>query len=326
MEWTSFDRVKTALEHKEPDQIPFDLGGSVLSGMNRVAYQKLRRYLGLPEKETEIIDPMQQLAKIEQDLLERLKVDVRCVDPGIPQKNLLGTKISANGDYYSFKDEWGIKWSMPVSNGLYFDMRGHPLADIDNVDELKKFPWPDPEDDGRFLNMKERADRFVYEEQKAYVLGRHAAGIFETALWMRGFENFFMDMAINPGFAEALLEVILENKMKYWMKAIEMVGENVLVISEADDIATQNGLMISKEMYLKFIHPVHKKLFSFIKAKAKSKVYIFYHCCGAIKEMIPYFILEGADILNPVQVSAKDMDTKELKRLYGGDITFWGEG
>ena len=76
-EWTSFERVKAALEHHEPDKVPFDLGGSVLTGMNRVAYQNLRRYLGLPEKEVEIYDTMQQLARIDQDVLERLQVDVR---------------------------------------------------------------------------------------------------------------------------------------------------------------------------------------------------------------------------------------------------------
>jgi uroporphyrinogen decarboxylase len=104
------------------------------------------------------------------------------------------------------------------------------------------------------------------------------------------------------------------------------VGENVLIVSEADDIATQRGPIMSMEMYREFIAPQHRRLFDHIRSSAKSRVHIFYHSCGAIKDLIPQLIDEGIDILNPVQVSAEGMDTRELKRLYGRDITFWGGG
>ena len=82
---------------------------------------------------------------------------------------------------------------MPVKGGFYYDMRKHPLENAETISDLEKFAWPDPLDEGRFTGMKERADRFVYDDKKAYILGRNAAGIFELALWTRGFENFFMD-------------------------------------------------------------------------------------------------------------------------------------
>ncbi len=322
----SYHRIKLALEHKEADRVPFDLGGSVLTGINKVAYKNLRDYLGLSKKEVEIYDPMQQLARVDGDVLEKLAVDVRCVDPGNPDNKPLATEVSREGNYYSFKDEWGITWKMPVEDGFYFDMREHPLSGADSLADLKKFQWPNPTDEGRFRDMKERADKYVFEDKKAYILGRHAAGIFELALWMRGFENFFMDLALNPGFAESLLDIILENKMRYWQRALQEVGENVLIVSEADDLATQEGLLISKEMYRKFISPRHKKLFDFIKKNAASKIYIFYHSCGAVKELIPDLIEEGVDILNPVQVNARGMDTAELKKTFGQELTFWGGG
>lgn len=323
---TSFERVKMALEHKEPDKVPFDLGGTILTGMNKNTYTALRKYLGLPEKEIRIIDMFQQLAGIDDDVHEKLKTDVRCVDPGAPVNRGLTKDLTVEGDYCFYTDEYGIGWRMPVKGGHYFDMCKHPLADAASFDEVKNFPWPDPLDPGRFETMKQRADKFVFEDKRAYVLGRNAPGIFEIALWMRGFENFFCDMALDPDFAEGLLDIITEIKIKYWTKALEEVGENVLVISEADDIATQNSLMVSKDMYSKFVAPRHKRLFDHIKKVAKNKVYIFYHSCGAIMEMIPYLIEEGVDILNPVQVSAAGMDTRELKRRFGKDITFWGGG
>lgn len=324
--WTSYERVKTALEHKEPDRIPFDLGGSVLTGMNKVAYRNLRRYLGLPDREIEIYDPMQQLARIDQDVLDRLHVDVRCVDPGPPNNTPLATPVRTIEDYHTFKDEWGITWKMPVDGGLYYDMRKHPLADARTIADLRNYQWPDPTDPGRFTTMKQRADQFVHKEQKAYILGRHAAGIFEVALWVRGFENFFMDLASQPDFAKALLDIITELKMAYWEQALEAVDENVLVVSEADDIATQRGPIISIEMYKRFIAPRHKRLFDHLRKCARSRFHLFYHTCGAVKDLIGLLIDEGVEVLNPVQVSAAGMDTAELKREFGKDITFWGGG
>ncbi len=100
----------------------------------------------------------------------------------------------------------------------------------------------------------------------------------------------------------------------------------MLIVSEADDLATQRGLMMSKEMYRRFIFPCHQRLFAHIRKQARSRVYIFYHSCGAVRPLIPTLIEEGVDILNPVQVSAEGMDTAALKRDFGKELTFWGGG
>lgn len=326
MSYTSFERIKRTLEHKEPDRIPFDIGGSVLTGMNKVCYSNLRDYLKMPHKEIDILDEMQQLARIDEDMNKRLKVDVRCVDPLPPNKIGLYKSPVIDGKYYKRVDEWGIEWKMPIKQGLYYDMVKGSLTDANSITDIENFPWPDPINEGRFKNMKEKADRYVFEDKKAYILGRQYAGIWETALWMSGYEKFFVDMAINEKYAHALMNKITELKMQYWERALEEVGENVLIVSEADDLATQNSLLCSVDMYKRLVHPYHKKLFDFIKKKAKNKVYIFYHTCGACKPLIPYLIDEGVDILNPVQVNASDMDTKVLKREFGKDITFWGGG
>ena len=326
MQYTSYERVKAALEHKEADRVPFDLGASVLTGMNRHCYVKLRKYLGLPDKEVEIYDVMQQLARIDEDMIEKLNIDVRCVDPSAPSKKGLAKDIEIDGDYYKMTDEWGIGWKMPIVGGHYFDMMERPLKDAQTVEDIENFPWPDSTDPARFATLKERADKFVYNDKKAYILGRQYAGIWETALWMSGFEKFFCDMMLSEEFAHKLMDKITDLKMQYWEKALEAVGDNVLIVSEADDLATQNSLLCSVDLYKKIVHPYHKKLFNFIKEKAKSKVYIFYHTCGSIMPLIPYLIDEGVDILNPVQVSAAGVDTKVLKRQFGRDITFWGGG
>jgi uroporphyrinogen decarboxylase len=324
--WTSLERVVAALEHRQLDRVPFDLGGSVVTGMHRTAYQNLRRYLGLTEVPIEIVDRSRQLARIHQDVIDRLRVDVRAVDPSPPASAPLATPVVEAEGVQSYTDEWGVTWSAPVGGGLYFDMIGHPLADAQSVADLEHFPWPDPLDPARFETLKARADRIVTEQKRAYLLGRQAPGVFEVALGMRGVEHFSLDMASQQKFAAALLDIITELKMHYWEQALDAVGSNVLIVSEADDIATERGPMISLEMYRQLVAPRHRRLFEFIKRRAQSKVYIFYHSSGAVQEFIPSLIEEGIDILNPVRVGAEGMDTGELKKRFGRDLTFWGGG
>ena len=326
MAYTSYDRLGASLMHKEADRITFDFGGTLQTGINNKAYRALRDYLGLPERDIEIADTLQQLAKVDQDVIERLQVDVETIYPGAPDTKGHCSDITEDTRYYYWTDEWGISWKMPKGYGLYFDIMSAPLAGIDTLAGIKDYYFPYGADPGRFRSMKEDTDACVNERKKGCILGRHYAGIFETASWLRGLENFFCDMAANPGFAEGLLDIVTENKIEYWTEALKASGDAPQVISEADDVAMQNGLMISKEMYRRILKPRHKRLCETIRKRAGRHVGIFFHCCGAMKELIPDFVEAGFDIFNPIQVSAAGMDTKELKRDFGKDITFWGGG
>ncbi|HEC43316.1 MAG TPA: hypothetical protein ENI20_10850 [Bacteroides sp.] len=213
---------------------------------------------------------------------------------------------------------------MPVQNGHYYDLYYSPLRDATSISDIEKFSWPDALDTERYSGMRKEANQIVFEEQKAYVLGRMSSGMWEHAMWMRGYEQFFMDMMMNPGIVQAIMEQILAIKMQYWERALEEVGENVMVVSCADDLGMQTGLLVELDTYKKQIWPYHKRLFDFIKSKAKSKVYIFFHNDGAIMETIPLLIEAGVDILNPFQVNCTGMDTKKFKKEYGNQLTIWG--
>ena len=322
--WTSRSRVAAALNHREADRVPYDLGGTILTGINQHAYRRLRAHLGLPEVPIEIEDKHQQLALVHEDVKARLLVDVWGLNPGgVPGAT---PPPWTEAGYHKMIDEWGIEWWMPVEGGFYFDMRRHPLAHIDTIAGLKQFHFPDPLHPARFEGLAARADELMNHRQVAYVLGRNAPGIWEIALWMRGFENFYCDMVERPDFAEALMDIICEIKMKYWARALELLGPNVMIISEADDLASQDRLLCSPAMYRRFIKPRHTKLFAYIRQQAKVPVKIFYHSCGAVLPLLPDLIESGIDILNPVQVSAAGMDSKELKRRFGHDLTFYGGG
>ena len=125
--------------------------------------------------------------------------------------------------------------------------------------------------------MAARANELMNRKQVAYVLGRNAPGIFEIALWMRGFENYYCDLVANQPFAEALLDAIMEVKMKYWARALELVGPNVMIISEADDLASQNRCLVSPDLYRQLIKPRHTKLFTLHQEA----------CAGAGEDLLP---------------------------------------
>jgi uroporphyrinogen decarboxylase len=141
---------------------------------------------------------------------------------------------------------------------------------------------------------------------------------------MMGYEKFFMDMVQNEKLIHAIMEKMLELKTKYWGRYLDIVGKNTMVVSTADDLGTQNSLLVSIDMYKKLIWPYHKRLFEFLKKKSRGKLYIFFHNDGAIMETIPLLMEAGIDILNPFQVNCKDMDTKKFKKEFGKDLTIWG--
>ena len=329
---TSYERVLTALRHQEADRVPFDLGGSVLTGMNVHCYTALRRYLGLKEIQPQILDMTQQLARIDEDVIAILQPDVRCVDPNPVANAPLRKPVTktADGRYFEMHDELGIGWRMPVEGGHYFDMTSHPLADAFDEEDLDAYVIPRGDDPSRFPGMKERADHYVNDEKKAYILGRHNAGIWELALWTSGSEKYFCDMIAEKKFAHKLMRKFTDYKLQYWEKALNEVGSNVLIVSEADDLATQNSLLCSVDLYKEMVSPYHKELYDFIRQTARKngveELYIFYHTCGAMKPLAETLRSEGVDILNPVQVSASGMDSKELKRDIGDMFTFWGGG
>lgn len=320
---TRTTRLATALAHREPDRVPFDLGGFAVTGINIRSLRRLRRYLALAG-EPELWDPVTQVAKTGDDLAELLQVDVRCVTPRPAGNPGLFRDEGRVGNYYRIVDELGIGWRMPTDGGHYYDLYHHPLAGAETAKDIEYYPWPDPKDSARFNGMKEEARRIVEQEQYGLVLERMFAGMWETAMWMTGYEKFFCDMIENQPFIEALMEKMLEITCGYWGRALEEVGELPCVVSTADDLGTQSSLLVSLELYKKLIWPYHRRLFAFIKKASRGRALIFFHNDGAIMQTIPLLIEAGIDILNPFQVNCVGMDTARFKREFGKDVSIWG--
>jgi uroporphyrinogen decarboxylase len=322
---TSNARVLAALEHREPDRVPLDFGGAEVAGINVHTMRAMRQYLGMDDH-VEIDAKVIQTGVMDDDLIERLGVDVKIVSPNDASDPGLERDLGLVGDHYRYIDEFGIGWQMPEVGGHYYDLYHYPFANVDTVEEVEAYAWPDMLDPARFVGMANYARVVAREQHKAPFLGRASAGMWEHVIWMTGYEKYYMDMVTNPALCKAKMEKILELKMQYWGRVLAEVEEDYVIVSCADDLGGQNGLLVSLDMYKELVWPYHRRLFQFLKSTpSKAKVFVFFHNDGAIYETLPLLIEAGVDIINPWQVNCAGMgDTAKFKREFGNDLTVWG--
>jgi uroporphyrinogen decarboxylase len=319
---TSRDRVLKSLSHEIPDRVPIDLGG-FQTGIHRIAYERLINHLGI-EDEITIMDPVQQLAKPCEELLRRFHVDIRYITAHGPDGFDGSIKRNQrNGRlWYDLCDEFGVVWSMPDDQKLYMDISHHPLADA-TIEDLDDHPFPDGSDPTRFTGV--RGTALKTRNETPYAISTGIGGVvYEYCWYMRGLEQWFIDMIENPGFCEALLDKTLKFWMDYYSGFMEAVGDIVDVVMIGDDLAGQAGPLFSPDFYRKYVKLRQKQLVSHIKMLTNAK--IWYHTCGSCTEFIPDLIDNGIDILNPVQISAKNMSPQALKQKFGDVLAFWGGG
>lgn len=319
---SSRERLRRALDHQAPDRVPIDLGG-FQTGIHRKAYEALLQHLGMSE-EICILDPVQQLARPSEAILQRFHVDTRYIGAHGPDGFAGGiiTTIRGGRTWHDLRDEFGVVWSMPEDQMLFMDISHHPLADA-TVQDLASYPFPKGNDPSRFAGLRTEALR-MREASSAALCTAIGGVVYETCWYMRGLERWFMDMLENPGFCEALLDCILTYWRDFYDGFLGEIGDLVDVVMIGDDLAGQNGPLFSPDFYRRIVKPRQKALVQHIKSKTKAK--IWYHTCGSCVEYIPDLIDNGVDVLNPVQISARDMEPRSLKQRFGARMALWGGG
>ncbi len=320
---TSRERVLAALDHREPDRVPYDFGGTFVTSSHHIAYRRLREYLGL-SPEVNVADIRLGLAWTDRDVQDLLGADVGIVATGPPDPASWQLEVREAGEYLELTDEYGMGWRQPKDGGLYFDLSHSPLADVTTPAEVAAYPWPDPTDPHRFSNIRSDCERVVFEEQRASACKGIIPGTLEVSLWMRGFERFFMDLVQDQALAGAILDKALEIKLRFWETVFGEIGDILDVIYDADDYGSQMAPLIAPDLWRKMIKPRISELYAFVHANSRAKVFL--HSDGAIKSLIPDLIEAGVDGLNPVQFTAEGMDLPGLKREFGREIAFWGGG
>ena len=314
-EMTSKQRVLTALEHREPDRVPIDLGG-YQTGIMAKAYEEVKDLLGV-KKKTSILELKQQLAVPDEEVLKAFHIDTRYIFPrpelaSNPQKMPDGSLLDLT--------EWCNQRVIKKPTTLYFEYYDAPLENA-TADNLDDFAWPDPDAPQRYAGLKEDVEKLAQNSEYA-IVSTLGGGVLEKSWELRGMERFFTDSIDDPVFIEKLLDKVMEIEKKLYGNFLSITGEYLDVVQMFDDFGAQNGPLYSPQFFRDVLKPREAELIKIVKSKTDAKV--MFHSCGAVHEFIPDLIEIGVDVLNPVQVSAYDMDTAALKREYGKDICFWG--
>ncbi len=311
-ELTSRERIRLALNHQETDRIPLDLGGSDCTTITVKAYDNLKEHLGF-KGNTRVFSRRFQTVLMAEELQRMLHCDVRVIPYRASRRDRARSTTGA-----TYTDEWRLNYQ---SDGLYFNIINSPLKDA-TIGDLEKYDWPDPSDPERVKGVAEES-RYWHDHSTYALLGPGiGCSLFEQCWYLRGLEQFFMDLVTDKEFAHALLRKVLDIRKVMYGAFLERAGKYLDVIYVADDIAMQSGPMMSLEMFREMIKPYYREYFTFLKEKTEAK--LLYHCCGGVEPLLEDLIEAGIDIINPVQTTAAGMDPANLKEKYGDRIVFWG--
>lgn len=327
----SKDRILKALNFEESDRLPCDIGATTVSSITKTAFENAMAYKGMDAsyEDMEEYDPIQQIVQPVHSIREELGIDTH----RIGAQRLAGpevTPIHKEGELFKLTDQFGCNWEFDPKNDFYYNIKNAPLKEYSTIAEgLKEYQFPKVADaKDEIINLLNKQALGITDQ--GVVADRNCAGITEVAFRIRGYEEFFMDMALDPEGASQLMEKILEYKMEYWSLYGEYarakgLDKDILIAVECDDLGTQDSLLFSPEMIKKMVMPLQSQLIKHIK-KELPGVKAMYHSDGAIFDLIPDFIDMGVDILNPVQFTAAGMDLTRLKKEFGKDLVFWGGG
>ena len=308
------ERVIKTLSHQEPDRVPLDLGSTVCSSIHIVAYQKLKAHFGVEAEDT-IIHKIMQTAAVHEPILQALDIDFRAVVTGASDSK---PDIPVGEDGY--QDEWGVVRRKPPGS-LYYDLTKSPLAGAITIQDVVKYPVPDPTDPGYTRGMRQRLR--YYKENTDYAVVLRLPSIFvHTTQYLRGFEDWFIDLKADKKLAGALFDLATEQSTALTEEILKTGGDLADIVATADDMGFQNGTIVSPELYRELFKPRLKKYFDTVKKCTSA--FVHFHCCGSIYKLLPDLIELGVDAINPVQVAAKDMDSSILGPEFGDRLSFWG--
>lgn len=337
----SRQRLLAALAHREPDRVPIDMGGSPVTGINVIAYRRLRELLGLDGQPVRVADIVLQLAEVEEPMRKRLGADVVGLPPLEPLPGVRNIhwkpwalpdgspalisadfepEVTEKGDLLIRADDGSVTHWMPAGT-FHFLPRDAPLAEA-TLEDIGRFePQRLTEEELDFLHHT--AHR-LYEETDYAIFGWFGGSLVEGAQFACGWVRFMQELRRDPEFIAALVERLAQAALADLERYLDAVGPYVHVVGFGDDLGVQGGLQFHPDLYRQFFKSHHQRLYGLVHQRTSA--HVFLHSCGSVYDLIPDLVEVGVDILNPVQTSAAQMEPRRLKQAFGDRLTFWGGG
>ncbi len=347
-----------ALNHREPDAIPVDFGGTAVTGMHVSCVAALRDHYGLDKRPVRIHEPYQMLGWIDEDLKEALGIDV---EGAAPRKTMFGfpnerwkmwrtpwglevlvseqfvTTMDENGDVLIYPEGDGTappSGRMPKS-GYFFDtiIRQEPIDEdrLNPEDNLEEFGPVSDTDLAAIAGEASRAratGRAVIATFGGTAFGdialvpapflKHPKGIRDVAEW-------YMSTATRREYIHSIFARQAEHALANLARIHEVAGDSVdAVFVCGTDFGTQTSAFCSVGTFRELYFPYYRQVNDWIHRHTSWRT--FKHSCGSVERFVPSFIEAGFDILNPVQCSAANMEAGHLKSSFGDRLAFWGGG
>jgi len=313
---THRERVLTALKRQPSDRVPVDLGGTLASTINIHAYRRLMAHLGFgQDAPIAYVSRRANSVLPDERLLAHLDVDCRAVILGAPDAT--PERELPDG---SLMDEWGVTWKHLGAGQHFINTDGPFYRKEPDPAHLAEFAWPDPLDPGRIRDVRAQAKTHRARTDAAVILVLGVGPVHQLQ-FMRGYAASLEDLLVAPDFVEAFLERYMDFWTHLTERALQAAGDLVDLAMVGDDLGTQQGPVMSPALYRRLIRPAHARMVQVIRRFGKP---VLLHSCGSVAAFIPDLIEAGFDALNPVQVSARDMDSARLKREFGAHLAFWG--
>ena len=302
-------RTVAGLNHEQADRIPLTIGGPSCA-LHREAHRNLLRHLGLtPEREAPVFDRILQIVEPDPQILNHFDADLLWL---LPHEGDATWSV----DGQSCVDDFGRTF---VAGGGFFNQTSQPLRE-GSMEELRAYRFPDLSP-GRVTGLRDKAERLY---ARGYGLGVDGPwGIYETSSSLRGTENYLMDLALDPDYARAVAERVLEeHHIPFYTLLLKEATPYAQIVVVSDDLGSQQGLLFSPATFRSIFKPLLERLIDHIHSLADVRVYM--HSDGAVYDLIPDLIEAGVEGLNPVQYTARGMDLGRLKREFGKDLGFFG--
>lgn len=335
---TSRERVIAAIERKNLDRVPIDLGGTPTTNILAKPYHGLLKLLHL-DKPVRVADCMQMWVYVDDEVSERFNTDVVSLwnlrdflgvrrDQGVKDwVTATGIPVKISSDFNPKRSEdgsyvyevGGYVYRLP-KDGFYFDAIKNAFSWVESVKDVEKIEYPIM-DEGEKRWLKENAARLRKDTDK-FIVADIVGGWCDIAGPMLGNAKFYMDIITNKSMIHALFEKLNHVWMKRIDALVETVNDNIDAVIIYNDLGSNMAGLYKTETVKEMVVPYIKRFYEHVR-KA-SHYYIIFHSCGSVYQYLPDLIDAGVRILNPVQVGTKDMEPEKLEREFGKDLTFWG--
>ncbi len=347
---TSRERMLAAVNHRVPDRVPLDFSGHRSSGIAAIAYPKLRAALGLAPRVPRVYDPVQQLALLDEDVLDCLGVDTvelgralvadekHWTDWTLPDGTSAKVLITAApvrepDGIWALRSRSGRTVARMPEGACFFDQTYWPYLEQENLEDLSEGLAENPWTGVRSTPAQYSSDpaalaeaaRGLRQSTDRAIVALFGGNLFETGTFLYRIDRFLMLLAEDHLRVHAFLDKVMETHLAALEVFLKAVGPHVDIVNFGDDLGGQNGPLMSPRMYAEYFKPRHRILWARARELAPN-VKIMLHCCGGVRPLLPHLIEAGLDIINPVQVSSRGMEAAGLKRDFGRDLVFWGGG